>query len=342
MTPVEGKGVPLPVLLEQLTEAARMSRTNTASIQLPGGLHVAALIRNDRLALTTWRTASKQPSRKEVEIVARDAKMLLPKITAFERKDKIPAFALADRATGPDQCDHQLGNPLHGDGCGFSFYSWKCLHCQISVTRTQARRGHQKTTFEYGDQLLEEEVFKVLVKRGPKPWPELKQQDADVLRDLTERLRADRLQALGLNPEPQPEPASVPAEVADRPMTASSRPRQTAPRVALGLSTPVDTDEAKRLKAEQKARDEAERQGHILVLSFCSVVQGLRSRWFRQREVLAARLGYLKGAALEDLREERWSRYERARLKLSLRFVLLVGRWRAIFRALPWPLAVAA
>jgi len=333
--PTEGKGIPLPVLLEQLTEAARMSSTNTASIQLSGGLHVAALIRNDRLALTTWRTASKQPSRKEVEIVGRDAGMLLPKITAFERKDKIQAFALADRATGPDQCDHQLGNPLHGDGRKVAFYSWKCLHCGISVTRTMARRGNG-STFEYGDQPVEEEAFKVLVKRGPKPWADMQKPDADVLYDLTERLRADRLQALELNPGP----ALV--EAADRPMTASSRPRQTAPQFIPRLSTPVDTNETKQAKAAREACDEAERQSHILVLSFCSTVQGLRSRWFRRREVLAARLGYLKSAALEDLRDERWSRYERSRLKLSLRFVVLIGRWRSIFRALPWPQVVAA
>jgi hypothetical protein len=296
--------MPLTEVLAQLIREARSASSNTARVQLPGGLHVAALLRQDRLALTTWRTASKKPSTKEVEIVARDAGMLLPKVTAFTRSDQIPAFALADRAGGPDQCDHQLGHPMHGDGRGESFYSWRCTHCQIPLTRTQARRGN-KTTFEYGDQLVEEAAWKVLIQRGPKPWPELKQRDADVLHELTGQLMADRLQALGLNAEPAPVPEVRPApvEAADRPMASSSRPRRTNPRATPKVSTWVDTD--------QKSLDEAERQRHIWVLSLCALVQGIRSAWFRRPDTISVRLGYLKGATLEELREERQSRYGR-------------------------------
>ncbi|WP_407540256.1 hypothetical protein Q0M94_02325 [Deinococcus radiomollis] len=328
MTPAEGAGVPLTTLLTELKTKAAANPGRPAGRKLPGGLHVAALQRN-HLTLTTWRTASKPPSVKECEIVARDAGMLLPKVTPFTRPDQIPAFALTDRASSPDQCDHQLGTPMHGDARGESFYSWRCTRCQLSFTRTQARRGN-RVSFEYGDQLVEEAAWKVLVKRGPKPWAELKQRDADVLHDLTDRLMADRLQALGLSAEtaPVPEARPAPIEAADRLMASSSRPRQTAPRFIPRLSTPVDTS------PDQKMLDEAERQGHIRVLSFCAMVHGLGSAWFRRREALDARLSYLKGATLDELREERQGRYGRWQLRHSLDVALLLARWRIAFRSL--------
>ncbi|MGY2892788.1 hypothetical protein [Deinococcus sp. UYEF24] len=324
MTPAEGRGGPLTELLA----AAVATPGKPTAPKLLGDLFVAALQRS-QLTLTTWRTASKPPSGKECQIVARDAGMLLPKVTAFERADKIPAFALVDRAAAPDQCDHQLGNPMHGDGRGESFYSWRCTRCQIPLTRTQARRSN-RTTFEYGDQLVEEVAWQVLIRRGPKPWMELKQRDADVLHDLTEQLMADRLQALGLSPEPAPVPDVRPAQIeaADRPMTASSRPRSKAPRFTQKLSTQVDTS------SDQKTLDEAERQRHIWVLSLCALVQGIRSAWFRRPDTISVRLGYLKGATLGELREERQSRYGRIQLWRSLGLALLLDRWCSIFRSL--------
>ncbi|WP_407572103.1 hypothetical protein [Deinococcus altitudinis] len=330
MTPAEGAGVPLTTLLAELVTEAVANPGKPAGKKLPGGLHVAALQRS-QLTLTTWRTASKPPSGKECQIVARDAGLLLPKVSSFNRQDGVPAFAILDRAAAPDQCEHQLGNPMHGDGRGESFYSWRCTRCQIPLTRTQARRGN-RTTFEYGDQLVEEAAWKVLIVRGPKPWAELKQRDADMLHELRDQLMAHRLQALGLNPEPAPLPEarSVQIEAADRPMTASSRPRQTAPRFIPKLSTRVDTD--------LKTLDEAERQRHIQVLSLCAMVQGIHSAWFRRPDTISVRLGYLKGATLDELREERQSRYGRIQLWRSLGLALLLDRWCSIFRSL----AVAA
>ncbi|MGY2892512.1 hypothetical protein [Deinococcus sp. UYEF24] len=329
MTPAEGSGVPLTELLAQLIAAAVATPGKPTATKLTGGLFVAALQRPTHLTLSTWHTASKPPTRKQLEMIGSDAGMLLPKITAFERADKIPAFALVDRTSGPDQCEHQLGNPMHGDGRGESFYSWRCTRCQIPLTRTQARRGN-RTTFEYGDQEVTEDTWKVLIVKGPKPWAELKQRDANVLHDLTERLMDDRLQALGLNPEPAPvaEARPAPVEAADRPMASSSRPRQTAPRFIPKLSTRVDTS------ATQQTRDEAERQQHIWVLSLCALVQGIRSAWFRRPDTISVRLGYLKGATLAELREERQSRYGRIQLWRSLGLALLLDRWCSIFRSL--------
>ena len=157
MPRTEGADVPLTDLLAHLIAAAVATPGRPAATKLPGGLCVAALQRPSHLTLTTWRTASKQPSGKEVEIVARDAGLLLPRVSPFTRGDGTPAFAIIDRAAAPDPCDHQLGSPLQGDGRKFFFTSWTCTRCGITVTRTLARRG-ARNSFEYGDQEVSEGV----------------------------------------------------------------------------------------------------------------------------------------------------------------------------------------
>ncbi len=180
--------------------------------KLPGGLHVAALKRPTHLALTAWRTANRLPSARECEILARDTGMLLPKISTFERQDGVLAFSVVDRASSPDQCDHRLGSPLHGDGRNESFWSWTCLTCGMTTTRLQARRG-SRTRFEYGDQEVSETAWTILTVRGPRPWKELRQVRADLTASLTASAGARR-ESSGLA---EPRPAPLPGRQVQRP-----------------------------------------------------------------------------------------------------------------------------
>jgi len=216
-------GTPLTELLGELVAAAAATPGRPVGRKLPGGLHVAALKRPTHLALTAWRTANRLPSARECEILARDTGMLLPKISTFERQDGVLAFSVVDRASSPDQCDHRLGSPLHGDGRNESFWSWTCLTCGMTTTRLQARRG-SRTRFEYGDQEVSETAWTILTVRGPRPWKELRQVRADLTASLTASAGARRESSGLAEPRPAP-PARQRGMAGHQPSLRPGRPQ---------------------------------------------------------------------------------------------------------------------
>lgn len=285
-----------PLLDEMFSQSVASGSPVTR--RLLKGLNVKVLERAGKRQIIVWRSGRALPGATECEIVGQDAGMFQPKCQNWQCRESDQAFLIKEAWQG-ELCTHTWGpaDPfVEGKATGERCV---CTRCGADWTRLTGPRG--KVTLTYSDSVVKREsVWNRWLVTGPAPAPHVEEIPSEVLEELD----------------------STPAPTVQRPHW---RDRQKTEK-------PVVDHAAVARQQERDARERQRLSGQLMCVSFWCAVWG---PWFRRSVVIGMRRDYLKGAPLDELRDEVRSGYHQRTFRFALPYVLLLCRWRHVARALP-------
>lgn len=107
----------LPGLLAEMF-AVSAERGAGVHRRLNSGLHLKVAVRGQRQQIILWRDGDRLPSRKECEIVARDAGFTHPSYRMWRCQESEEAFLLTERPAVAAVAPEPRGEELRGEVCG--------------------------------------------------------------------------------------------------------------------------------------------------------------------------------------------------------------------------------
>lgn len=295
-------------VLDQMFAVA--ARTGSDRRRLGNGLHVKVGLRGTQRMVILWRDGDRMPSRTECEIVSDDAGFYAPHNQSWRIENVTDSAILIRESYRGELCSHNWGTPTDYVVKRTTGYTATCLLCG-AVWRQEKRQKHVHHI--YNGTSRRESMFDRLLVLGPVP-----------------------ANAEALAPQ-QPQAAPVVPEIAVRHDAGEVAALQ---HMSYQERRAQKEREVKRRKdAVEQARTERERPivaRYVQLLTLCAFGMAVRHPgWFDRPVVMRARVAYLKGLKLAELREDLHSKHGRSMLGYSVPMLLLALRWPQIMRALP-------
>lgn len=299
-------------VLGQMFAAA--GKTGSDRRRLGNGLHVKVGLRGAQRMVILWRDGDRMPSRTECQIVSDDAGFYAPYNQSWKIEGVTDSAILIRDSYRGELCSHNWSTPTDYVVKRTSGYTATCLLCG-AVWRQEKRQKH--VHYVYNGESRRESMFDRLLVLGPVPA------DAEALAPQTAPVAAPEEARPDLDELPPPVQLSWKEQRAEK-----------------------DKEAKRRKDAIEQARIERERPIvalYVQVLTLCTLGMAVRHPgWFDRAVVMRARVAWIKGAKLAELREDLHGRHGRSMLGYSVPMLLLALRWPQIMRALPAQATVAA
>ncbi|KQR40790.1 hypothetical protein [Deinococcus sp. Leaf326] len=297
-------------LVDVLSEMfAAAGSDDSSHRRLSSGLHVKVGTRGARRMVIVWRDGDRLPGRTECQVVGEDAGFYAPKYRSWKVQKSADAFLIEEGYQG-ELCRHEWATPTEYVVKRLMGYTATCLICG-AVWRQEKRA--KSVAHVYNGETRREPTFDRFLILGPVP-----------------------ANAEALAPQaPQAAPVvSQPAVRRDAGEVAALLHMSHKERRAQ-----KEREVKRRKDAIEQARTERERPvvaRYVRVLTLCALGSAVRHPgWFSRPAILQARVAWIKGAKLPELREDLHSRHGRSMLAYSVTMLLLILRWPQIMRALP-------